>query len=51
MSFIHRLHLSRKFLVLGVLALLMVTLPTVLYVQRSLGDVAQAQARHRAPPR
>eukprot|EP01041_Mallomonas_annulata_P020351 gene20351-40090_t len=28
---------------LGLLALLMATLPTVLYVQRSLADVAQAQ--------
>eukprot|EP01038_Epipyxis_sp_PR26KG_P001462 gene1462-2052_t len=30
-------------MVLGLLALLMATLPTVLYVQRSLADVAQAQ--------
>ncbi len=43
MSFIERLHLSRKFMVMGLLALLMASLPTGLYLQRSLADVAQAQ--------
>ncbi len=51
LSFIQRLHLSRKFMILGLLALLMATLPTVLYVQRALDDIAQArrQAEGTAP--
>jgi methyl-accepting chemotaxis protein len=43
MSVLHRLRLSHKFLILGVLALGMVALPATLYIQRSLAEVAAAQ--------
>ncbi|HNN16447.1 MAG TPA: nitrate- and nitrite sensing domain-containing protein, partial [Giesbergeria sp.] len=42
-SFLHRLGLAQKFLILGLLALLMVALPTALYLQRAFADVALAQ--------
>jgi methyl-accepting chemotaxis protein len=40
---LHRLNLSHKFLVLGLIALLMVALPSSLYFKRSLADVAAAE--------
>ena len=43
MSFLHRIHLSTKFMLLGLIALVMVALPTTLYVQNALQAVAYAQ--------
>ena len=42
-NLLHRLGLAQKFTVLGLLALCMVALPTVLYLQRAFADVALAQ--------
>lgn len=42
MSVLHRLRLSQKFLILGLLALGMVALPATLYIQRALAEVAAA---------
>ncbi|WP_027994581.1 methyl-accepting chemotaxis protein [Simplicispira psychrophila] len=51
MSPLHRLSLLQKFLILGVIGLLMSLLPTWLYVNSALGDVAKArqQAQGAAP--
>jgi methyl-accepting chemotaxis protein len=43
MSFIQRLNLSHKFMALGLLALLMAALPTAIYVQGSMADIARAK--------
>jgi len=43
MSILHRLSLAQKFMILGALALLMITIPTGLYLQRALNDVALAE--------
>jgi methyl-accepting chemotaxis protein len=42
-SLLHRLGLAQKFMILGLLALVMVALPTVLYLQRAFADVALAE--------
>ncbi len=42
-TLLHRLGLAQKFTILGLLALCMVALPTVLYLQRAFSDVALAQ--------
>ena len=47
MSPLHRLSLLHKFLILGVIALLMGALPTVLYVRGSLQDIGAAQRESR----
>ena len=39
MSILNRISLPRKFLILGVLALLMTAAPTVLYTQRAFGEI------------
>ena len=39
----HRLGLAQKFMILGLLALVMVALPTVPYLQRAFADVALAE--------
>jgi methyl-accepting chemotaxis protein len=43
MSLLHRMSLSTKFLVLGVVALVTLALPTTLYLQRTAADVRVAQ--------
>ena len=43
MSLLHRLNLGHKFLVLGLIALLMVALPSGLYFKRAFSDVNVAQ--------
>ena len=43
MSLLHRLSLLQKFLILGVIGLLMSLLPTWLYVSEALGNVAKAR--------
>jgi methyl-accepting chemotaxis protein len=43
MHLLHRLSLSTKFLVLGVIALVMVTVPTGMYFNRLLGEVHAAK--------
>ena len=43
MSLLHRLNLSHKFLILGLLALSMVALPTGLYFKQALADIGAAQ--------
>ena len=51
MTLLHRLSLARKFLVLGALALLMVALPTGLYLLQAMAaiDAAKLEARGTAP--
>ena len=48
MSLLHRLSLAQKFLILGLVALLMTTAPTVLYFTKSMGDVAIAAREDKA---
>ena len=43
MSVLHRINLLQKFLILGVIGLLMSALPTWLYVSEALGDIAKAR--------
>jgi len=43
MSHIQRLHLSHKFLILGLLALFMAAIPTTLYVHGVLDDIAKTR--------
>ena len=43
MPLLHRLNLAQKFLVLGLIALLMVALPSGLYFKRVFADIASAQ--------
>jgi len=43
MSLLHRLNLSQKFLILGLIALLMVALPSGLYFQRVFADIDAAE--------
>ncbi|MBP6720300.1 MAG: HAMP domain-containing protein [Rhodoferax sp.] len=43
MSVLHRLNLAHKFLILGVLASALVALPTSVYVNRALGEIAVAR--------
>ncbi len=43
MSLLHRMSLSTKFLVLGIIALVTLALPTTLYLQRTSADVRIAQ--------
>ena len=43
MSLLHRLNLSHKFLVLGLIALVMVALPTGLYFNRTMSDIGAVQ--------
>ncbi|MCO5099847.1 MAG: methyl-accepting chemotaxis protein [Burkholderiaceae bacterium] len=45
MSWLHRIGLSQKFVVLGVLGLVMIALPTSLYLLRAFDDVRVAQRR------
>ncbi len=51
MSFLHRLHLLQKFIILGTIGLLMSALPTWLYVSDALHDmaVARQEAQGAAP--
>ena len=42
MSLLHRLSLSQKFLILGLIALLMIIVPSGLYFQKSMSEVAFA---------
>jgi methyl-accepting chemotaxis protein len=43
MPLLHRLNLSHKFLVLGLIALVMIALPSVLYLTRAMADIDAAQ--------
>jgi methyl-accepting chemotaxis protein len=43
MSVLHRLSLAQKFMILGMVALLMVLIPTALYLDRAFDDVALAK--------
>lgn len=43
MSVLHRLSLSHKFLILGALALVLVALPTTVYVNRALSEISVAR--------
>ncbi|MDT8989641.1 methyl-accepting chemotaxis protein [Curvibacter sp. APW13] len=43
MPLLHRLSLASKFLILGVISLVMLALPTTLYLQNSLSEVRTAQ--------
>ncbi len=45
MSWLHRIRLSQKFLVLGVLAIAMMALPTTLYLLRVADEVSTAERR------
>ena len=47
MSILHRLSLAQKFMILGLVALLMVLIPTTLYLQRTFDDVAQVKKQVR----
>ena len=42
MSLLHRLSLAQKFIILGVIALLMVVVPSGLYFKKSWAEVAAA---------
>lgn len=42
-SLLHRLSLAQKFIILGLLALFMIVVPSVLNVQRAMADLTQAQ--------
>ena len=48
MSLLHRLSLSQKFLILGLVSTLMLMLPTALYFARSQAEVASATTEARA---
>ena len=48
MTLLHRLNLSHKFLILGLIALLMVLLPTSLYFQKLWGEVEIANLEEKA---
>jgi methyl-accepting chemotaxis protein len=48
MTLLHRLNLSHKFLILGLIALLMVLLPTGLYFQKLWGEVEVAKLEEKA---
>ena len=48
MTLLHRLNLSHKFLILGLIALLMVMLPTGLYFQKLWGEVEVANHEEKA---
>jgi|CXWL01.1.fsa_nt_gi methyl-accepting chemotaxis protein len=48
MTLLHRLNLSHKFLILGVIALLMVLLPAGLYFQKLWGEVGIAKLEEKA---
>jgi len=48
MSLLHRLSLAQKFLILGLVALVMTAIPSVLYFKKSMSDVAYAQHEDRA---
>jgi methyl-accepting chemotaxis protein len=48
MTLLHRLNLSHKFLILGLIALLMVLLPTGLYFQKLWGEVEVANLEEKA---
>ena len=50
MSLLDQLSLSRKFLILGLITLLMAAVPTVLHVNKSLEDVRTAQQEVRGMP-
>jgi len=50
MPLLHRLSLAHKFMILGVIALLMLALPTGIYFKRSLADVAGARLEARGAP-
>ncbi|MDD2713050.1 MAG: methyl-accepting chemotaxis protein [Simplicispira sp.] len=50
MPLLHRLSLLQKFLILGVIGLLMSLLPTWLYVSDALGNIAKAQQEVRGAP-
>jgi len=50
MSLLDRLSLSRKFLVLGLIALVMAALPTFLHVSRSMAEIRTAQLEVRGMP-
>jgi methyl-accepting chemotaxis protein len=43
MSLLHRMKLTHKFLILGLIALVMVAIPSVLYFQRAMDEVSDAQ--------
>ena len=43
MSVLHRLNLSHKFLILGLLALALVAVPTTVYIYRALGEISVAK--------
>jgi methyl-accepting chemotaxis protein len=47
---LYRLKLSQKFVILGIMALLMVTLPTLLYIQQALLTVQAAKLEARGMP-
>src|SRR5437870_8821302 len=51
MSILHRLSLFHKFLILGIVALLMTALPTGLYLKQSQADIdtAELEAQGTAP--
>ena len=48
MPLLHRLSLTQKFLVLGVIALLMVVLPSILYFKKSFAEIELAKIEVRA---
>ncbi len=50
MAILHRLSLAQKFLILGLLALLMVMAPTALYLERAFEDVALARKQADGEP-
>ncbi len=43
MPLLHRLQLGQKFLILGLIALVMVLIPSTLYFQRSIAEIGDAQ--------
>lgn len=49
-SLLHRLSLAQKFIILGLLALFMIVVPSVLNVQRAMADLTQAQREDKGGP-
>ncbi len=50
MSLLHNIKLTSKFLILGLIALIMVAIPSVLYFQRAMAEVNDARHELRGAP-
>ena len=50
MSLLHHMKITSKFLILGLIALVMVAIPSALYFQRAAADIGDAQRELRGAP-